>query len=102
MKALAVMGQAYAEGRLSVGEVAVAVGVSPSDAAAFLERHGFARTPEAQRLSDEQRTAALQRLRAERLSRNGTPFVSQELIARDGIATERIEGVDARAWPISR
>ncbi len=92
------IGRAYAEGRLSVGEVAVAVGMSPADTVEFLEMRGFARTPEAHLLSDEQRTLALQRLRAERRSRNGTPFVSKELIARDGIATERIEGVDVRAW----
>lgn len=101
-EALRVMGRAYADGRLSVGEVAVAVAVSAPDTVELLQKHGFVRPPEAQLLSNEQLGAALKRLRDERLRRGGAPFISNELLARDLIATERIEGVDVRSWTSSR
>jgi len=37
-------------------------------------------------------------MREERLSREGRAHPPKELIARDVIASERIEGVDARVW----
>lgn len=92
------IGRAYAEARLSVDEAAVLLGLSPSDAVDYFEKHGFCRTPEVYKLTDEQRGAMLADIRRDRLARGGQPRLSQSMVARDVIASERIEGVDARAW----
>ncbi len=94
--------RAYAEGRLSVTEVAELLGMVPSDAVFYLEAHGFCRTTDALRLSQEARDGILRRLRDDRLHRKGAPSPSQDLIARDVISSERIESVDARAWVTAR
>ena len=92
------IGRAYAEGRLSIDEAAVLLVLTPSDAVDYFEKHGFCRTSEVYKLSDEQRQAMLADIRRDRLARGGQPRFSQAMVARDVIASERIEGVDARAW----
>jgi hypothetical protein len=48
-------------------------------------------------LTDEGREAILDRIRRRRLE-EGQPSDSDEWIAREVIASQRIEGVDARPW----
>jgi hypothetical protein len=92
------VGKAYAAGKLSIGEVASILGLGPADALVELEARGHCRAPEDLGLSDEARAALYRRLRDDREGRGGEPEFSAAHVARDAIASERIEGVDARPW----
>jgi hypothetical protein len=92
-----VVGRAYAEGRLSLAEVAAVLRVSSSDAVAFLETNGFCRSLETIALPDDERQRILAKIREDRLKRGGKPDATA-LVARSVIASQRIEGVDARPW----
>jgi hypothetical protein len=92
-----VVGRAYAEGRLSLAEVAAVLRVSSSDAVAFLEASGFCRSLETIALPDDERQRILARIREDRLKRAGKPE-GTALVARSVIASQRIEGMDARPW----
>ncbi len=96
--AIIAAGHAYAEGRVSVSEVAAMLGLTVPDAVALLEEHGFRRTVEALRLTDVERAERLEAIREERIARGGVPLSSTELVNRDVIASQRIEGIDARPW----
>ena len=89
------MGRAYAEGRLSLREVAAILAVEPSDAIALLEEHGFCRAVDVIRLAPEEQKAKLAKLREHRLS---SSEADTSLVQRDVIASQRIEGVEARPW----
>lgn len=89
---------AYANGSIEMDVAAKLLGLTRSDLAAALEAHGFARPPEVVALDDVHRASILARLRAERTKRLGKPHLDSDLVARDVIATQRIEGVDARRW----
>jgi hypothetical protein len=89
-------GRAYAEGRLSLDEVCSLLGYDRSDAVAFLEGHGFCRNAEAISMREDERAHALEMIRQERLSRAKPGAVG--LAEREVIASQRIEGVDARPW----
>lgn len=89
---------AYANGSIELDVAAKLLELSRSDLAAALEAHGFARPPAVVALDDAQRTAILARLRTERMQRAGRPHLDSDLVARDVIATQRIEGIDARRW----
>lgn len=91
-------GRAYSQGRLSVAEVALLLDLSPADAIALLEEHGFNRSLETIALSSEERSARLRKLRSERLARAGPPPLDPALVRRDVLSTQRIEGIDARPW----
>ena len=97
-QAMQVTGDAYADGRLTIDEAAKVLRLSVIDAVALLEEQGFRRSVEGLRLTDEARTKRLASIRAERLSRNGEPQLSEELVSRDVAASQRIEDVDARPW----
>lgn len=92
------LGMAYAEGRLDLKEVAELLGRSRSDAIAYLERHGFCRSLSAITQSEGQRAGILRKLREDRMARGGMPVVDEQLVTRDVIASQRIEGIDARPW----
>jgi hypothetical protein len=72
--------------------------MSTSDTVFELEQDGFSRALPAITLSEADREAAYQVLRQRRLQRPRPPVVDPDLVERDVIASERIEGVDARAW----
>jgi len=93
-----VLGQAYARGSLSVVDVATLLELHPVDAVALLESQGFKRGLDRISLDDAGRAEIFARMRQDRLDRAGTPAWSPESIARDVVASERIEGVDARRW----
>jgi hypothetical protein len=91
-------GEAYAQGRLSIEEVASVIGVSKDEAICLLERYGYFRPISTIRLRPEDRKARLARLRADRIQRNGVPGADKSLIMRDVVASQRIEDLDARPW----
>ncbi|HEY2510253.1 MAG TPA: hypothetical protein VGI39_05335 [Polyangiaceae bacterium] len=75
------------------------MGLREEDAVAFLEDHGHARPLEALRLTDEERARRYAAMRADRLARCGArPDDAGRLVMRNVVASQRIEGVDARSW----
>lgn len=97
-QAIMAAGTAYAEGRLSIDEVAAVLALSVPDAVALLQEHGFRRSVAILRLSDAQRAERLHVIRQERLARDGVPNTDPHLVSRDVIASQRIEDIDARPW----
>jgi len=94
-----VVGRHYQRGAIELDDVATLLGESRSDAIALLEEHGFGRTVETIRLPEEKRRECLAAIREDRLRRAGDPPpYSREVVRRSTIASERIEGVDARPW----
>jgi hypothetical protein len=96
--ALHAAGCAYAEGRLSIDEVASVLSMAPQDAVALLEEQGFRRSMGEIRLSEAARNEKLRAIREERLARRGEPDLREDLVAREVIASQRIEDIDARPW----
>jgi hypothetical protein len=95
---LRIVGDQYQRGNLGLRDAATVLGMSTSDLVFELEQDGFARPPSAVTLTEDRREAIYQRLRQQRLARTGPPVLNDDLVDRDVIASERIEGVDARAW----
>lgn len=96
-----IVGRQYARGELSLEEVGRLLELHPVDAVALLEALDYVRGTDAIRLKDDDRNRLLERIGRDRLRRSGVTPASRESIARDVIASERIEGIDARRW-ISR
>lgn len=93
------VGRAYAEGRLSRHEAARILGVSVPELLLFFEQNGYVRPLEVVALEDAEREALLARLGADRAARQGQPAeISDDLLRREVLATQRIEGIDARPW----
>ncbi len=95
---LRIAGTAYAKGHIRVDEVAKLLAVHPVDALALLDQGGFHRPLELLEMDEDSRRKVYERMRADRLSRLHAFEPSTEMIARDVVASERIEGVDARRW----
>lgn len=93
-----IVGMAYVKGEIELHLAARVLGLSRPDLLAALESHGFARPLETISLSQPQRDAILGRLREDRARRTGKPSFDAALVARDVVASQRIEGVDARRW----
>lgn len=91
-------GRAYAQGRITATEVALLLDLTPSDAVALLEEQGFHRPIGVIELTDADRAERLTKIREDRLARSGASAPSNDLIDRDVVASQRIEGVDARQW----
>ncbi|MBX3466179.1 MAG: hypothetical protein KF878_04685 [Planctomycetes bacterium] len=91
-------GRAYAQGRITATEVALLLDLTPSDAVALLEEQGFHRPIGVIELTDADRAERLAKIREDRFARRGAPASSSDLIDRDVVASQRIEGVDARQW----
>lgn len=98
VNAVTAAGHQYADGRVSVEEVAAMLDLEVPDAVALLEEHGFRRSVDGLRLAAEARRERLRRIREDRLARGGHPVLSIAYVVRDVIANQRIEGIDARAW----
>ncbi|MGH7582808.1 MAG: hypothetical protein ACREL5_06240 [Gemmatimonadales bacterium] len=96
-----IVGRQYARGELTLEEVGRLLELHPVDAVALLEAMDYVRRVDTIRLADVDRSRLLERIRVDRLRRKGVVPVSREAIGRDVIASERIEGIDARRW-ISR
>ena len=95
---LRVVGREYAAGNLSISDAATLLESDVPDAVALLERCGYHRTLDVIELKPAERADRLTRIRADRLHRAGQPAAPADAVARDVIASERIEGVDARHW----
>lgn len=96
---LRIVGRVYAEGGMTVDEVASVLKVTTEDAAALLQEHGFVRSLEATRLTEGQRARIFSNMRADRLGRGSEPPPFDEHEARrDAIASSRIEDIDVRPW----
>lgn len=95
---LQIIGRAYAEGRLSLDEVAHLTAMPRPDAVAWLEECGYARDLNVIALSEESRADRIARIRTDRQMRGGVPSLDPILVVRDLLASQRIEDVDARAW----
>lgn len=96
------LGRKYLEGSMTVSEVAAKLGLHPTDAVELLEDHGFHRSAEQLRLSEDDRSEIFEAMRADRLARGGAPAYDHEHVLRDTLASERIEGLDARRWVATR
>ncbi|MEQ9498741.1 MAG: hypothetical protein RIT81_17820 [Deltaproteobacteria bacterium] len=91
------LGRAYANGRLSLDELAAATNTSRQDAIVLLEFHGYSRPVENLRLSPDRRAEIVARLNEQR---QGDDAVNEaEAVRREVVASQRIEGVDARWLP---
>jgi hypothetical protein len=97
-EALRAAGESFQAGCISVPQVSALLGLHPVDAVAVLESHGYARSLATLALTEQERAAIYARMRADRLARRGAPVITAESIARDTIASARIEGVDVRRW----
>jgi len=95
---LKVIGRVYMTGEMDIDEVALLLGVDSPDAAALLEQHGYARPLGVITLSEEERERRYNAIREDRLNRRGATEPFAERSSRDVVASERIEGVDARRW----
>lgn len=95
---LHIIGRAYSQGRLNLDETANLLGMPRPDVVAWLEENGHTRDVSVFSLSNDARVERLVRIRAERLARGGRPDFDLELLRREVLATQRIEGIDARPW----
>ncbi|HEX8211276.1 MAG TPA: hypothetical protein VF584_13970 [Longimicrobium sp.] len=95
---LHILGRAYAERRLTLDDAAHLLSMPRTDAVAWLEEYGYARDLDAGALTPDERSARYARMRQDRVARKGEPAFDQQLVTRDVIASQRIEGVDARLW----
>ena len=97
-KRLHVIGVQYASGQLSIDDVANVLALPAPDAVALLEDHGYSRPLERVALNESQRSGHYERLRKDRLAREGRPGANSTRVIRDVIASQRIEDIDARPW----
>lgn len=96
-RALAEGGEAWLHGDPTAEETLRSMGMLSVDLMAVLDANDAGRPVSEMRLDDARRDDILARLRADRLARAGAPRMRTDLVIRDVIASQRIEGVDARA-----
>jgi hypothetical protein len=97
-ESLKLIGSKYRAGLLTVQEAAILMGKHPSDIVLLFEEYGYCRSMEVIALAPDERAQRLDKMRADRLRRQGKPQYAREQVVRDVLASERIEGVDARSW----
>jgi len=95
---LGIVGREYQRGALSLEEVAALLHADRMDSVVLLERFGYVRSIDNILMGEHERLAQYARIREDRLSRAGKLEPTPEQVARDVIASERIESVDARLW----
>jgi hypothetical protein len=95
---LKVVGLDYTLGQSSVEQVAEVLALPIADTVAMLEDHGFARPVSNVTLTEESRSNLYECLRQDRAKRAGKPQGNPQRVARSVIASQRIEGIDARPW----
>jgi hypothetical protein len=98
LEQLKLIGYTYAQGNLTVQEVATLLETDTSDAMDLLERHGFSRSLGTISLTPEERAKRISQMREERLKRDGKVAFDSARAVRDALASERLEGIDARPW----
>lgn len=92
------IGRGYSQGVHSAEDAATLLKVPIPDALKLLEDHGHQRPLDVISLTVAEREEKLRSIRADRLARQGRAEFSLDLLARDVLASERIENVDARNW----
>ena len=90
------LGELYAGRQVSLSDCARILRMSPEDTVAEFERRGLWR--EAKVLADAERQQMLAAIRQDRLVRAGRAEPDRERARRSTVASERIEGIDAREW----
>ena len=95
---ISVIGRAYVDGHMSIGDASTLLDLHPVDVVPLFESHGFKRGIDQMTLSGEQRNQMFSAMREDRVQRNGAIEWTRETVARDVVASERIESVDARRW----
>ena len=95
---LQILAREYALGHLTIGEIATLLERDVVDVLEAFERFGCGRTIDQIRLSESERMRILREIAEDRAARGGEPAYSRAAVARDTIASERLEGVDARRW----
>ena len=93
---LRIVGRQYVAGYLSMDEASKLLELDSVDAVALLQQGGYFRPIDRIELTEDARAEVYRRIREARLSPRRTP--TAEDVARDVIASERIEGIDARRW----
>ncbi len=96
------LGEMYQIGRMDIPEIAALLHESVGDTVALLEQRGFARDLGQTIFTQRDRSARLRSIRLDREVREALPGRSDfsRYVDRAVIASERIEGVDARTWLI--
>lgn len=95
---LSVIGPHYVDGALSISDASTLLNMHPVDVVALLESEGYRRNLDQIRLDAATRNDLYAQIREDRLRRGGKPMPTRESTARNVVASERIEGVDARRW----
>lgn len=88
----------YARGHLTMSEIATLLGRDVVDVLQAFEDLGYSRTVDQIRLTESERARIVNTIATDRLARGGAPAYRRVEVARDAIASERIEGMDARRW----
>lgn len=100
---MSTIGRAYSEGRLTMEDVSRILQVPKHEAVVLLERYSFYRPLDTLLLEDSRRRELLKAIAEEVRSKSGEWVVPPEsLLDRDVIASQRIEGVDARPWLVQK
>jgi hypothetical protein len=84
---LHIVGRAYAERRLTLGDAAHLLSMPRTDAVAWLEEYGYARDLEAGALTPDERSARYARMRQDRIARKGEPAVDPQLASESRAST---------------
>ena len=99
VEAVRVLGEAYMAGAASIPQVARILNCTETDAVALVESYGYARPLDRTKLPESERSDILETLRQERVRRvEKWPLLDEGFTSRNVIASERIEGIDARRW----
>ncbi len=99
---LRVLAPKYAAGEMSPGHIARVLGITEEDALALMDKHEIARPLSALRLPDAKRAEFLERIESDRAKRDGAPRNDPKQATRAALASQRLEGVDARACLTNR
>ncbi len=96
------LGELYQLGRLDIPYIAEFLNASIGDTVSILEDRGFARSLDVVALPTAERSAKLRSIRRDRIQREdgSVAHAFPEYVDRAVIASERIEGIDARPWLI--
>lgn len=95
---LNVLGVKYALGERTVEELAEILQLPIADTVALLEEHGYSRPLAQIALTERTRSDLYARLREHRRTRSGKLSADPNRVARTVVASQRIEGIDARPW----
>jgi hypothetical protein len=95
---LKVVGMDYTLGKSSIEDVAEVLELPIADTVALLEDHGYSRPLAQVALSETARSEYYAQMRECRLARADKPSADPNRVARTVVASQRIEGIDARPW----